>query len=140
MMSKMFAVPCEVDILRHATRHLPTGGSRITELREESAAHITVAAEPLPQSNERLVTVTGAAESIGRAITAIVGILHKNRVRGTVIPFHPQVRLQHFQYNAVCPHDRPCPPRISYFRTCAVGYHEALGLGMCPFLMIAKDE
>lgn len=65
------------------------GGSRIKELREESTAHISVATDTLPQSNERLVTIMGDAESIGKAITAIVDILHKTEI---MAPLYLSVR------------------------------------------------
>lgn len=42
------------------------GGSRIQQVRHESGADITIA-DPLPGSNDRIITITGTADQIQSA-------------------------------------------------------------------------
>ncbi|CAG0882128.1 unnamed protein product [Darwinula stevensoni] len=66
------------------------GGSKIKEIREVTGASIQVASEMLPNSTERAVTVSGAAEAIQQCIYHICLIMVENPPKGATIPYRPK--------------------------------------------------
>eukprot|EP00123_Amoebidium_parasiticum_P005930 comp17000_c1_seq1/m.15671 comp17000_c1_seq1/g.15671 ORF comp17000_c1_seq1/g.15671 comp17000_c1_seq1/m.15671 type:complete len:331 (-) comp17000_c1_seq1:40-1032(-) len=70
------------------------GGEKVKEIREHSGAQVSISQEVLPQSTERVVTVTGSAESLGVAIGEIAACLYENPVRGPVMQYQPEARVE----------------------------------------------
>lgn len=66
------------------------GGAKIKEIRESSGASIQVASDMLPNSTERVVTITGNPETITQCIYQVCLILMESPPRGTVIPYRPK--------------------------------------------------
>lgn len=52
--------------MQYAGAIIGKGGSRIQQVRHESGADITIA-EPLPGSNDRIITITGNSDQIQSA-------------------------------------------------------------------------
>jgi transcription antitermination factor NusA-like protein len=65
------------------------GGSNIKELRESSGATIQVANEMLPNSNERLVSISGSSDSISACIKRLFDIAAETKPKGPVLPYQP---------------------------------------------------
>lgn len=66
------------------------GGSKIKEIREATGASIQVASEMLPNSTERAVTISGAAEAIITCMHQICQILLESPPKGATIPYRPK--------------------------------------------------
>lgn len=65
------------------------GGSNIKELRESTGAIIQVANEMLPNSNERVVSLSGSTDSICPCIKRLFEIATETKPKGPVLPYQP---------------------------------------------------
>ncbi|XP_076356412.1 poly(rC)-binding protein 3-like isoform X1 [Tachypleus tridentatus] len=66
------------------------GGSKIKEIREVTGASIQVASEMLPNSTERAVTISGAADAITKCIYQICCVMMESPPKGATIPYRPK--------------------------------------------------
>lgn len=67
------------------------GGTIIKEIQEQSGAKVQLSNDPLTNSTEKTVTVTGTAEQVNSAASRIMTQLHENPLRQgcTSIPYVP---------------------------------------------------
>lgn len=69
------------------------GGAKIKEIREMSGATIQVAPEVLPNSTERVVSISGPVESLKSCAYQICVIMVESPPKGYVIPYRPKPAL-----------------------------------------------
>lgn len=66
------------------------GGAKIKEIREATGATIQVAPEVLPNSTERVVTVSGNVDSLKSCAYQICLIMVESQPKGYTIPYRPK--------------------------------------------------
>lgn len=66
------------------------GGAKIKEIREMTSAAIQVAPDVLPNSTERVVTISGNIESLRKAAYQICMIMLESPPKGYTIPYRPK--------------------------------------------------
>ena len=69
------------------------GGAKIKEIREMTGATIQVAPDVLPNSTERVVTISGNVESLTSCAYQICMIMVESPPKGHVIPYRPKPAL-----------------------------------------------
>eukprot|EP00124_Ichthyophonus_hoferi_P004151 Ihof_evm4s422 gene=Ihof_evmTU4s422 len=69
------------------------GGAKVKEIRETTGAQISISQDVLPQSTERTVTISGTPEAIGAAIVMVGNCLVENPVRGQMLLYRPDIRM-----------------------------------------------
>lgn len=69
------------------------GGAKIKEIRELTGATIQVAPDVLPNSTERVVTISGNVESLRSCAYQICMIMVESPPKGYVIPYRPKPAL-----------------------------------------------
>uniref|UniRef100_A0A8B9FZZ1 Poly(rC) binding protein 4 n=1 Tax=Amazona collaria TaxID=241587 RepID=A0A8B9FZZ1_9PSIT len=68
-------------------------GAKIREIRESSGAQVQVAADLLPNSTERAVTVSGVPDTIIQCVRQICAVILESPPKGATIPYHPGLSL-----------------------------------------------
>uniref|UniRef100_A0A8C6K2Z4 Uncharacterized protein n=1 Tax=Melopsittacus undulatus TaxID=13146 RepID=A0A8C6K2Z4_MELUD len=68
-------------------------GVKIREIRESSGAQVQVAADLLPNSTERAVTVSGVPDAIIQCVRQICAVILESPPKGATIPYHPGLSL-----------------------------------------------
>lgn len=71
------------------------GGAKIKEIRELTGAAIQVAPDVLPNSTERVVTISGNVESLRSCAYQICTIMVESPPKGYTIPYRPKPALNH---------------------------------------------
>lgn len=66
------------------------GGAKIKEIREMTSAAIQVAPDVLPNSTERVVTISGSVESLRKCAYQICIIMLESPPKGYTIPYRPK--------------------------------------------------
>ena len=69
------------------------GGSKIKEIRDVTGATIQVAPDVLPNSTERVVTISGNVESLRSCAYNICKIIVESPAKGYVLPYRPKPAL-----------------------------------------------
>ena len=69
------------------------GGAKIKELRELTSATIQVAPDVLPNSTERVVTISGNVNSLRNCTYQICKIIIESPPKGYIIPYRPKPTL-----------------------------------------------
>lgn len=69
------------------------GGAKIKEIRELTGAAIQVAPDVLPNSTERVVTISGNVESLKSCAYQICMIMVESPAKGYIIPYRPKPAL-----------------------------------------------
>lgn len=69
------------------------GGAKIKEIRELTGAAIQVATDVLPNSTERVVTISGNVESLNSCAYQICMIMVESPAKGYTIPYRPKPAL-----------------------------------------------
>jgi len=65
------------------------GGAKIKEIREETGANVQVASDPLPQSTERAVTVSGTRDSVNQTVYHICVTLLETPAKDGNVQYQP---------------------------------------------------
>lgn len=73
----------------HAGGIIGRGGKRIQELREATKASIKVFTECCPQSNERVISITGNTDIVIRAMITLLEVVLEYPVKGSVQLYDP---------------------------------------------------
>ncbi|XP_068265496.1 LOW QUALITY PROTEIN: poly(rC)-binding protein 4 [Nyctibius grandis] len=68
-------------------------GVKIREIRESTGAQVQVAADLLPNSTERAVTVSGVPDTIIQCVRQICAVILESPPKGATIPYHPGLSL-----------------------------------------------
>ena len=66
-------------------------GAKVKEIRDLTGAQIQVSHEPLPNSNERCVEISGAGDQCVQAAYHVCGVIQDTPLRGEVMPYVPPV-------------------------------------------------
>lgn len=69
-------------------------GAKVKEIRDMTGAQIQVSHEPLPNSSERCVEISGSGESCLQCTYQICCVMQEAPLRGEVIPYVPPVNNQ----------------------------------------------
>lgn len=69
------------------------GGAKIKEIREQTGAMIQIGADVLPNSSERVVTISGTVESLRNCANQICTIMIESPPKGFTIPYRPKPAL-----------------------------------------------
>lgn len=77
------------------------GGCKIKEIRESSGAAIQVASDMLPNSTERLVSITGTTGTISQCVFQVCNVLLDSPPRSATIPYDPRSKTSGFANNSV---------------------------------------
>ncbi|XP_068610326.1 poly(rC)-binding protein 4-like isoform X2 [Brachionichthys hirsutus] len=65
------------------------GGAKIKEIRESTGAQIQVAGDLLPNSTERVVTISGTQDSVIQCVKLICTVILESPPKGATIPYRP---------------------------------------------------
>ncbi|XP_046861818.1 poly(rC)-binding protein 2-like [Xenia sp. Carnegie-2017] len=65
-------------------------GSTIKYIREKSGAHIMIDSDPMPQSSERMVHISGSASSVIGCMKSICDTMVQNPVSCHIDPYYPE--------------------------------------------------
>ncbi|XP_032233402.1 heterogeneous nuclear ribonucleoprotein K isoform X1 [Nematostella vectensis] len=74
-------------------------GYKIKEIREGSGANVKVFADCLPNSTERVVTMSGSAETIVKCVENVLVAIANAPLKGQVILFDPSMQADDFGYD-----------------------------------------
>ncbi|XP_029341185.1 poly(rC)-binding protein 3-like [Acyrthosiphon pisum] len=77
------------------------GGCKIKEIRESSGAAIQVALDMLPNSTERLVSITGTTGTISQCVYQVCNVILNSPSRKATIPYDPRRKTLGFASSAV---------------------------------------
>ncbi|KAF7493348.1 Heterogeneous nuclear ribonucleoprotein K [Sarcoptes scabiei] len=83
---------CEIRLLLHTSHAgglIGKGGSRITQLREETKAGIKIYSECCPQSTERVCSITGSIDIVTDATTVILSLIRTLPIKGPNQIYNP---------------------------------------------------
>ena len=69
------------------------GGSVVNNIRQASGTQIQIQAEPLPDSTERAVNISGSAVQISNAVQEICQRLADNPAKGSVVLYRPRAGM-----------------------------------------------
>ena len=69
-------------------------GAKVKEIRDMTGAQIQVSHEPLPNSSERCVEISGSGESCLQCTYQICCVMQEAPLRGEVVPYIPPVNNQ----------------------------------------------
>ena len=75
-------------------------GAKVKEIRDMTGAQIQVSHDPLPNSSERCVEISGSGESCLQCTYQICVVMQESPLRGEVIPYIPPVNNQHTRIQA----------------------------------------
>jgi len=85
-------------------------GAKVKEIRDLTGAQIQVSHEPLPNSNERCVEISGAGDQCVQAAYHVCGVIQDTPLRGEVMPYVPPVNNPPPQARMPQPGPPPGPP------------------------------